>query len=115
METEAIAQLLEKYNHFRYEQIRTVKQLSSTHKIVTVVVLDDEGEDVQHVEFEFRDIKNSKILVDSVLSLLDMTDGITLLKENDLYGFALGSGTAMLHVNNAPMYIIASEVEVREL
>jgi hypothetical protein len=45
---------------------------------------------------------------------MDMTSGISIIKENDLYGFAIGSGTAMLHVHNAPLFIIASDIKILE-
>lgn len=105
--------LLEKYNYFKYEQLRCVEQLPDA-KIVTLVVQDDEGEDVSTVKLTFKDIQASRILESSVLSLLDMGSGITLIKEKNLYGFALGSGTTMLHVHNAPLYIVASDVTIEE-
>lgn len=111
---EEINTLLEKYNHFKYEQIRSIQQLPDASKIVTLVVQDDEGEDVHTIKIEFKDIKSSRILVDSVLAYLDMTSGISIVKDHGLYGFAIGSGTAMLHVQNAPLYIIASDVKVIE-
>lgn len=111
---EAIDALLEKYNHFKYEQIRSIQQLPDSSKVVTLVVQDDDGEDVNTVNLTFSNINASRILENGVLSFLDMTSGITLIKENNLYGFALGSGTAMLHVHNAPLYIVASDIEIEE-
>lgn len=111
---EKIDTLLKKYNNFKYEQIRSVKNLSDTSKCLSIAVLDDEGEDEAIISLEFSGIQASKILIDSVLSYMDMGDGITLIKENNLYGFAIGSGSAMLHVNSAPMYIVASEVKIEE-
>ena len=111
---EEIDTLLKKYNNFKYEQIRSIEQLPDSSKIVTLVVQDDDGEDINTVKIEFNNIKDSKILVDSVLSFLDMTSGITIIKENDLYGFAIGSGSAMLHVHNAPLYIISSGISIEE-
>jgi len=111
---EEIDTLLKKYNNFKYEQLRSIQQLPDGSKIVTLVVQDEDGEDTNTVKLEFNNINDSKILVNDVLSFLDMTSGITLIKENNLYGFAIGSGTAMLHVHNAPLYIIASDVKVIE-
>jgi hypothetical protein len=111
---EEINALLEKYDNFKYEQIRSVQHLADGSKVVTLVVLDDEGEDLHTIKIEFSNVKDSKILVDSVLSYMDMTSGITIIKENDLYGFAIGSGTAMLHVHNAPLFIIASDIKILE-
>jgi len=111
---EQVNKLLEKYDHFRDAQIRAIDSSSDDSKVVTIVVQDDEGEDIQTVYFKFTGIKDSRILLNNVLAFLDMMHGISIIKENDLYGFAVGSGTAMLHVHNAPLYIVASQMSIEE-
>ena len=111
---EQINSLLEKYNNFKDAQIRSIQPLSDSSKVVTLVVQDDDGEDINTISIEFKDIKESKILQNSVLSFMDMGSGISIVKEHGLYGFALGSGTAMLHVHSAPLYIIASDINIEE-
>ena len=111
---EQINSILEKYDHFRDAQLRSVQSLSDSSKVVTLVVQDDDGEDLNTISIEFTDIKESRILQNSVLPFLDMMSGISIIKEHDLYGFALGSGSSMIHVNNAPMYIIASDIKIEE-
>lgn len=104
--------LLEKYNNFKDEMLRKIEKSSDTSFILTIVMQDDDGEDLNSVKIEFNDVQNSKILVDSVLPYMDMTSGITLIKENDLYGFAVGRETAMLYVLNAPLFIISKDIKV---
>ncbi|MBL1243771.1 MAG: hypothetical protein COA39_005160 [Sulfurimonas sp.] len=104
--------LLEKYNNFRGAQIRSVEYISKTERIVTLGDEDEDGEDMYSVKLTFSDIQSSKILEQSVLSYLDMSSGITLIKENGLYGFAIGKGSAMLHVHNAPIYIVAAKIKI---
>ena len=111
---EEINTLLKKYNNFKYEQLRHIEQLSDGSKIVTLVVQDEDGEDTNTITLEFNNVSASKILVNDVLSYLDMGDGITLIKENNLYGFAVGRGEAMLQVHNAPLYIVASEMKIQD-
>lgn len=112
---EAVNVLLEKYNHFKYAQLRSIVQHPNTSKTVTLVVQDDDGqEDLHTISITFSDIKNAQILSDAVLPFLDMASGISLIKEHHLYGFALGRGSAMLHVHNAPLYIIASHITIEE-
>ncbi len=107
--------LLEKHNNFKYAQIRSIEQLSDDTRTVTIVVQDDDGEEDLHtIMLEFKDIKNSRILLNEVLGYLDMSFGVSIIKENGLYGFALGKGTAMLHVHNAPLYIISSDIKIEE-
>jgi hypothetical protein len=111
---EQINSILEKYNNFKDAQIRSVQSLSDTSKVVTLVVQDDDGEDINTVSIEFTNIKESRILQSSVLPFLDMMSGVSIIKEHDLYGFAVGNGSAMLHVHNAPLYIIASDIKIEE-
>ena len=109
-----ITTLLEKYNNFKYEQLRHIEKVSETSYIVTLVIQDDEGEDVNTIKLDFTGVQESKILVNSVLSYMDMGDGITLIKENGLFGFAVSHGTAMLHVHSAPLYIVASDLKITD-
>ncbi|NOR55853.1 MAG: hypothetical protein GQ531_06565 [Sulfurovum sp.] len=110
-----INKILEKYNHFKDMQLRTVRNITESSKVLTIVEMDEEGEDLHTVRITFSDIKQSRILVDSVLSYMDTGFGVSIIKENGLYGFAVGSGTAMLHVLNAPMYIVSSEISIEEV
>ncbi len=107
-----ITALLKKYNNFKDEMLRTIEKTSDDSYVLTIVIQDDEGEDLNSVKIEFSNVENSKILVDSVLSYMDMTSGITILKENDLYGFAVGRETAMLYILNAPLFIISKNIKI---
>ena len=111
---EEINNLLEKYDNFKYAQIRSIQQLPDSTKIVTLVLQDDDGEDLNSVKLEFNNVTDSKILDNSVLSYMDMGFGICLIKEHNLYGFSVGHGTAMLHVLNAPLYIVASDLKIQD-
>jgi len=111
---EKINTLLEKYDNFRGAQLRSIQQLPDSTKIVTIVLQDDDGEDLNSVDLKFNDINNSKILIDSVLSYLDMMSGITIIKEHNLYGFAVGRGDSMLYVHSAPLFIVASDINIEE-
>lgn len=112
---EQITPLLKKYNHFKDAQIRSAQQFEDGRKAIQIIVQDDDGQDVAGVEFTFDKIKEFRLLQNNVLAFLDMMSGVSIIKENNFYGFALGSGTAMLHVLNAPMYVVASELSVKEL
>ncbi|MBN2817100.1 MAG: hypothetical protein JXQ67_10485 [Campylobacterales bacterium] len=111
---EKITPILEKYNNFKDAQIRSVRNLTDDSKVVTIVLQDDDGEDLNSVEVTFTGITRSRILENSVLSLLDMMSGVSIIKEHDLYGFALGRGTAMLHVHNAPFFIVSNGISIEE-
>lgn len=110
---EKINTLLQKYNNFKDARLHSIQKLPNSY-ILTIVVQDDDGEDLNNVEIEFININAEKILIDGVLGYLDMGSGISIIKEHDLYGFAVGSGTAMLHVHSAPLYIVSSDIKIEE-
>jgi len=106
--------LLKKHNNFKDAQIRSIENISDSSKVLTLVVQDDDGEDTDRVKIAFSGIRDSRILENSVLPFLDMMSGISIIIEHDLYGFAIGDGSAMLHVHNAPLYIISSNITIEE-
>lgn len=107
--------LLEKYDHFRLEQFHSIEKPAEDTIRITLAVQDDYGEETHHVKFTFRKIKNAKLLVNDALAFLDMMSGVTLIKERELYGFAIGDCPAMLNVIHAPFFIVAEEVEAEEI
>jgi len=109
---ENVSALLEKYNNFKGDILRTIEKTSETSYILTIAVQDDDGEDLNNVIIEFTNVVNSKILVNSVLSYMDMMSGISLIKENNLYGFAVGKAPAMLQVNDSPLFIVSSDLKI---
>ena len=109
-----ITTLLEKNENFKSDILRNIEKTSETSYILTIAVQDDDGEDINNVRIEFTNVSNSKILVNSVLPYMDMASGITLIKINELYGFAVGKGTAMLHIHSAPLFIVSSDIKILE-
>ena len=112
---EQINNLLEKYNHFKFARIRSVESPADRSiVIINIDVEDDEGEVENSVRITFTNVKETRLLQNNVLPFLDMMSGVSIVKDHDLYGFALGSDTAMLHVHNAPMYVIAADISIEE-
>ena len=111
---ENIDVLMKKYNNFKDAQIRSVVNITESSKILTLVIQDDDGEDINTIKITFSDIKESRILENGVLAYLDMMSGISMIKEHNLYGFAIGKGSAMNNVHNAPLYIISAQIDIEE-
>ena len=111
---EKVDSILEKYNHFIDAQIYSIVSTKDDARVVTMSIQDDDGEEVSQVILTFSNIKEARILQNHVLAFMDMGSGITIVKDHGFYGFAIGHGTVMLHVHNAPLYIIASQIEIEE-
>lgn len=111
---EKINALLAKYNNFKYEQIRAIYTPSPTSVIFTLAVQDDDGEDVAKISVECMDVKEKRLLVGDVLPFLDMMSGVSIIEERGLYAFAIGHCDTMLHVLNAPLYVVCHEISAVE-
>lgn len=111
---EEINKLLTEFNHFKDAQIRSIQAPSNTNIILTLAVQDDDGVDTHLVQIEFNYVKDARLLENAVLSFLDMMSGVSIVREHEQYGFAIGNCDAMLCVLNAPLFIIASEIKVVE-
>jgi len=112
---EQLSALLAKFNHFKDAEIRSLQAPSEDTVIITLAVQDDEGEDTDKVRIECVGIKDKRLLLNSVLPFLDMMSGIGLICERDLYAFAIGSCDTMLHVLNAPLYVVCEGMKIEEV
>jgi hypothetical protein len=111
---ESINTLLTKFNNFKDDQLHSIQKPSDSSLLITLAVQDDYGDDTHHIEIEFIDVKDAKLLEHAFLPYLDMMSGVSIIKEHDLYGFAVGNSDAMLHVKNSPFFIISSEIKIEE-
>jgi len=111
---EQINTLMQKFNHFKDAQFYSLQKPADSTLLVTLIVQNDDGEDTDKVEIEFSNIHDARLLENSMLGFLDMMSGVSIIKEHNLYGFAIGSCDAMLHVQNAPLYIVSSDIKIEE-
>lgn len=111
---EEVNKVLEKYNNFADAQIKSIVTKEDESKVVVMSIQDDDGEEIGEVSLEFSGIKEARILQNHVLAFLDMMSGVTIIEENGLYGFGIGHGESMLHVHNAPLYIISESISIEE-
>lgn len=112
---ENIDALMEKYDHFKDAVFRTIQKPSDRSVMVTLAIQNDDGEDTHEVKIMFMDVIEARLLENSVLPFLDMMRGVTFIHERDRYAFALGHSGDMLHVKNAPLYIISTEMTLEDI
>ncbi len=111
---EQITSLFEKFNNFKDASFRSIAKTADGSLVVTLVVQDDEGDDIHSVKIEFIDINDARLLDNATLPYLDMMSGVSLIKDHNLFAFAIGNCDALLHVKNAPFYIVSADVNIEE-
>lgn len=110
----SLKNLLERIDFAREGEIRSLTPLSPTSIEIRFSVQDiARGYDWIDVLFRIDGVYDAKLVSDTVLRSLDMSEGITAEMTDKQCGFAIGcySGRA----NEAPLYILGTSMGYEEL
>ena len=72
------------------------------------------GYDWINIAFEIDGVVNANLLDEAKLSLVDMSEGITLLFEEGLYGIGVGDYKSIEALKSAPVYLIGNALKYEE-
>ena len=101
---------LERFEHFKGAEFRSVEIISATHiKLIFGVQDKARAYDWITMEFDFYGVKDAKLIEDSKLNFVDMSDGITLIKDT-LLSFAIGEYNNT-NIHDAIFYVKADDVK----
>jgi len=64
--------------------------------------------------FECTEVSDASLIDNNQLSYLDWDEGITLIKEADQWGLAVGNYQSLSHLKDARLYIVAKTIKVKE-
>ena len=65
------------------------------------------------IEFEFNGVTDAKLISDSQLSLVDMSDGISLVADSNKIGFSIGR-YKLTSIKNSIFYIMLDNIKYKE-
>lgn len=106
--------LLERIDHAKYGEIRSITPLSPTSIEIRFSVQDiARGYDWIDLLFRIEGVRDAKLASDNVLASLDMSEGITA--EISANGCALAIGNYWGRADEAPLYIIGTSLGYEEL
>jgi hypothetical protein len=106
---------LERFNHFKDADFRSLELISPINIKLTFAVQDAaRAHDWITITLNFDMISDARLLENSTLSHLDMSDGVTLLKDGTLFAFGIGECYNISTIKTAPLYIIASSLKYVE-
>lgn len=98
----------------RGAEIRSITPLSPTSLSITFSVQDSaRGYDWIDIRFIVSGVRDAKLVSDTILRSLDMSEGITV--EININTCALAIGEYKGRVDEAPLYIIGASMGVEEL
>jgi|OM-RGC.v1.028079841 hypothetical protein len=104
-----------RFGNFVDAEIRSVEVISATIIQVIIACQDSaRGFDWLTLNFEFSAVSDARLLDNSKLNLVDMSEGISLINEDNYFAFAIGDYHNLSGIKNATSYIISSSIKYEE-
>lgn len=109
-----IESFLKRFDDFIDSELRSVEIVSSTAIKITLTAQDAaRAFDWIAVTFEFEGISDARLIQDSKLLHVDMSNGVSLVCDNKEYGFAIGNYN-MSNITDSIYYIKADNLKYEE-
>ena len=110
-----VEQFVKRFDGFKDGEIRSIKVISPTTMLVTLAGQDTaRAFDWITINLEFNGVSDARLLDDSKLSLIDMSDGISIINENNKFGFGIGECINLSGIKNATAYIESDNLKYEE-
>ncbi len=110
-----IKDFLERFDSFKDAEFRSVEVLSATSmKIVFATQDRARAFDWLCIELEFNGVSDARLLDAAKLAHIDMSDGITLIKEGDTIGFGISEYSNLSSLQDSISYIVAANIKYNE-
>jgi len=110
-----IPAFLERFNHFKDAEFRSIDIINPLQMKLTFALQDAaRAFDWITIELEFNGIRDARLLENSRLSLVDMSDGANIVKEDDLFAFGIGECYNISNTKNSVCYLIATDLKYQE-
>ena len=104
-----------RFGNFVDAEIRSINVISPTTMNVVIACQDSaRGFDWLTITLECSNITDAILLDDSKLSLVDMSDGASLIYEGGSFAWGIGSYNSLSGIKNATSYIISSSIKYEE-
>jgi hypothetical protein len=108
--------LLERLDGAKASEVRQITMLSPTcFKIELSVQDQSRGYDWINVAFEISGICDAKLVDDTKLNYLDMSEGLSIVYEDALVGVGTIEASTLERLKEAQCYLIGSAIKYEEL
>jgi len=110
-----ITKFLDRFNHFKESEIRALELISPTEIKLTLTAQDKaRAFDWITVEFLFSEVNDARLINGSQIAYVDLDDGITLIQQDNIYMFCVGSYESVASIKDSQLYIVSNVVKYRE-
>lgn len=110
-----VEEFLKRFDNFRDGEFRSIEVISPTTMLVVLAGQDEaRAFDWISVKLEFNDVSDARLLDSSKLSLLDMSDGISMINNGENITFGIGECFNESSIKNSSSYIESQTIKFEE-
>ncbi len=110
-----LTELLDRIDHAIDGELISVTMNHPQNFTLELSVQDkNRGYDWINIAFEFDGIFDANLLDDSKLSLIDMSDGITMLFEEGYYAFGVGRYNNITALKSSTLFLVGKSLKYEE-
>jgi len=104
-----------RFSHFEDAEFRSLDIISPLQVKITLAVQDSaRAHDWITITLEFNGISDARLLENNRLSIVDMSDGANIIKDENLFAFGIGECYNIATIKSSSCYIIASSLKYEE-
>lgn len=107
--------LLLRFDNFKGAELITIRILAPTN-IQLNIRAQDRHRDFNWIQltFDFNEVVDAKIIDDSKLSFVDMSDGISIDNKDSKFAFGIGDGYNISNISDSICFFIAKSIKYKE-
>ncbi len=110
-----IDEFLKRFNNFKDGEFRSIEVSSPTTMLVTLAGQDEaRAFDWIALKLEFTNVSDARLLDNSKLLHVDMSEGLSIVSENNTITFGIGQYTNNSNIKNATCYIECEHIKYEE-
>jgi hypothetical protein len=112
---EDLPTFLKRFGNFVDGEFRSIDITSPTAMLVTLAGQDSaRGFDWLSIKLEFSGVSDAKLLENSQLSHVDMSEGINIIYKDGMYGFGTGNCTNLSSMKSSTLFIVSKNMKYQE-
>ena len=110
-----LAAFMQRFNNFKDGEFRSLEVISPTTMKITLAGQDEaRAFDWISLELELNGVNDARLLNSSKLHLVDMSNGLSILYENNNFAFGIGKCSNISSIKNSTSFIICTSLKYQE-
>ncbi len=110
-----LKKFLQRFDNFKGGEIRSMDVIKPTTIVITLAGQDSaRGFDWISITMEFSSVIDARVLENAKLNYIDMSNGISIINENNLFAFGIDECYNISSTKNSTCFVICGDLKFKE-